>query len=45
VRRRFRHFVNSTQVDENVVFVPERGQVRPATFDERRRVIPIASAA
>ncbi|MDY0974192.1 nitrite reductase large subunit NirB [Massilia sp. CFBP9012] len=45
VRRRFRHFVNSTQVDENVVFVPERGQVRPATFDERRRVIPIATAA
>ncbi|MGF6181104.1 nitrite reductase (NADH) large subunit [Massilia sp. UYP32] len=45
VRRRFRHFVNSAQVDENVVFVPERGQVRPATFDERRRVIPIASAA
>ncbi|TXG01235.1 nitrite reductase large subunit NirB [Massilia arenae] len=45
VRRRFRHFVNSPQVDENVVFVPERGQVRPATFDERRRVIPIATAA
>lgn len=45
VRRRFRHFVNSAQVDENVVFVPERGQVRPATFDERRRVIPIATAA
>jgi len=45
VRRRFRHFVNSAQADENVVFVPERGQVRPATFDERRRVIPIASAA
>jgi len=43
VRRRFRHFVNSTQVDENVVFVPERGQVRPATFDERRRTIPIAA--
>jgi len=45
VRRRFRHFVNSTQVDENVVFVPERGQVRPATFDERRRTIPIATVA
>jgi len=45
VRRRFRHFVNSAQVDENVVFVPERGQVRPATFDERRRTIPIATVA
>jgi len=45
VRRRFRHFVNSEQGDENVVFVPERGQIRPADPDERRRVIPIASAA
>jgi len=41
VRRRFRHFVNSEQADSNVVFVPERGQVRPATPDERRRTIPI----
>ena len=45
VRRRFRHFVNSLDPDSNVVFVPERGQVRPATGEERRRVIPIASAA
>ena len=45
VRRRFRHFVNSEQGDENVVFVPERGQIRPADPDERRRVIPIANAA
>jgi len=44
VRRRFRHFVNSDAQDANVMFVPERGQVRPATADERRRVIPIASA-
>ena len=41
-RQRFRHFVNSEQPDDNVVFVPERGQIRPATFDERKRVIPIA---
>ena len=45
VRRRFRHFVNSEQGDENVVFVPERGQIRPADPNERRRVIPIANAA
>ncbi|WP_020651530.1 nitrite reductase large subunit NirB [Massilia niastensis] len=45
VRSRFRHFVNSEQGDENVVFVPERGQIRPAAPDERRRTIPIASAA
>jgi nitrite reductase (NADH) large subunit len=42
VRARFRSFVNSEGVDDNVVFMPERGQVRPATPDERRRTIPIA---
>jgi nitrite reductase (NADH) large subunit len=42
VRKRFRHFVNSEAVDDNVVFMPERGQVRPATIEERRRTIPIA---
>jgi len=41
VRQRFRSFVNSEGVDDNVVFMPERGQVRPATPDERQRVIPI----
>lgn len=45
VRRRFRHFVNSAQPDPNVVFVPERGQMRPATLEERRRTIPIATEA
>jgi nitrite reductase (NADH) large subunit len=45
-RKRFRHFVNSEQADANVVFMPERGQVRPATPQEReRRVIPIAVAS
>jgi len=44
VRNRFRHFVNSPAQDENVVFMPERGQVRPATIEERRRTIPIAVA-
>ncbi len=42
VRQRFRTFVNSDAGDDNVVFMPERGQVRPATFEERKRVIPIA---
>jgi nitrite reductase (NADH) large subunit len=42
VRQRFRTFVNSEAVDANVVFMPERGQIRPATPDERKRVIPIA---
>jgi len=41
-RARFRTFVNSESGDDNVVFVPERGQIRPATIEERRRTIPIA---
>jgi nitrite reductase (NADH) large subunit len=33
--RRFRHFVNSMEGDANVVFIEERGQIRPATRAER----------
>jgi len=33
--KRFRHFVNSDQVDNNVIFVEERGQIRPANNEER----------
>ena len=43
-RARFRHFVNSEQGDQNVVFIEERGQIRPATTEERRS-IPIFKAA
>jgi nitrite reductase (NADH) large subunit len=43
-RARFRHFVNSEQGDQNVVFIEERGQIRPATSEERRS-IPIFKAA
>lgn len=35
--KRFRHFVNSDRTDDNVVFVEERGQIRPATIFERKR--------
>ncbi|MDR5747158.1 nitrite reductase large subunit NirB [Caballeronia sp. LZ029] len=35
-RKRFRHFVNSEQGDANVTFVEERGQIRPATVEERK---------
>lgn len=45
VRKRFRHFVNSEAADANVVFMPERGQIRPATIEERRRTIPIVQQA
>ena len=34
-RRRFRSFVNSEQPDEHIVFVEERGQIRPARPEER----------
>jgi nitrite reductase (NADH) large subunit len=44
VRQRFRTFVNSEDSDANVVFMPERGQIRPATIEERRRTIPIIAA-
>ena len=33
--KRFRHFVNSDQADDNVVFVEERGQKRPADLQEK----------
>ena len=34
-RKRFRSFVNSDRPDEHIVFVEERGQIRPARPDER----------
>ncbi|MEO6917657.1 MAG: nitrite reductase large subunit NirB [Collimonas sp.] len=41
-RKRFQHFVNSDQADNNVVFVAERSQIRPATIQERKRItIPV----
>ena len=36
-RKRFRHFINSPDTDDKVMFVQERGQIRPATAEERRR--------
>lgn len=39
-RKRFRHFVNSDKLDENVTFVEERGQIRPATPEERQTAKP-----
>ncbi|WP_275575289.1 hypothetical protein [Methylocucumis oryzae] len=42
--KRFRHFVNSEQVDDNIVFVEERGQIRPANEEERKhfRLVEVA---
>lgn len=38
LRKRFRFFVNSDATDDNVVFVTERGQIRPATLEEKKRL-------
>jgi nitrite reductase (NADH) large subunit len=35
ILKRFRHFVNSDEPDRNVIFVAERGQIRPARPEER----------
>lgn len=35
-RKRFRTFVNSDKADSNVVFIEERGQIRPATPEEKK---------
>ena len=39
-RKRFRQFVNSDKADPNVIFVQERGQIRPATPEERTEAQP-----
>lgn len=38
--KRFRHFVNSDKNDSNVVFVEERGQIRPAVDAEKAPAEP-----
>ena len=35
ILKRFRHFVNSDEPDRDIVFVKERGQIRPARPEER----------
>lgn len=34
--KRFRHFINSDKQDNNVIFVEERDQIRPATIEEQQ---------
>jgi nitrite reductase (NADH) large subunit len=41
--KRFRTFVNSNEADRNVLFVEERGQIRPATAEERTRTAEVAA--
>jgi nitrite reductase (NADH) large subunit len=44
-RKRFRHFVNSDLGDANVTFVEERGQIRPATVEEKTKTFPVPVVA
>ncbi|MEO0003331.1 MAG: hypothetical protein RLZZ22_1023, partial [Pseudomonadota bacterium] len=43
-RKRFRSFVNSDQPDEHIVFIEERGQIRPARPEERPTLTVSATA-
>ena len=43
-RKRFRSFVNSDKSDEHIVFVEERGQIRPARPEERTEAASEAQA-
>jgi nitrite reductase (NADH) large subunit len=39
--KRFKHFINSDERDDNLAYIAERGQVRPATKDERANNIEL----
>ncbi len=44
--KRFNHFINSEAADDNIVFVEERGQRRPASANEKKvELIPVAETA
>jgi len=42
ILKRFRHFVNSDEPDRSVIFVAERGQIRPARPEERDSALEVA---
>ena len=37
--KRFKHFINADQSDDNLVYIHERGQKRPATPEERIKIV------
>ncbi len=37
---RFRSFVNSSESDPSLVRVPQRAQHRPATWEEKKQLVP-----
>ena len=36
--KRFRHFINSDKTDDNILFVEDRGQIRPANLEEQQHL-------
>ncbi|WP_428355034.1 nitrite reductase large subunit NirB [Methyloprofundus sp.] len=42
--KRFRHFINSDKTDDNIIFVEERGQIRPANEEERQHFALVEEA-
>ena len=42
--RRFRHFVNSDSLDPDIMLMEERGQRRPATREEREKILARAGS-
>lgn len=41
LQKRFKHFINTDERDENLAYVLERGQIRPAFKDERANKIEL----
>ena len=39
--KRFKHFVNSDDTDETIEFVDERGQIRPASHEEKKQLVEV----
>ncbi|MGI1678501.1 MAG: nitrite reductase large subunit NirB [Cellvibrionaceae bacterium] len=37
--KRFQHFINASEEDDNLVYMDERGQKRPATKEERIKIL------
>jgi len=37
--KRFKHFINVDKTDDNLVYIHERGQRRPATPEERIKIV------
>ncbi|MEC7118730.1 MAG: nitrite reductase large subunit NirB [Pseudomonadota bacterium] len=45
ILKRFKPFINSDQPDDNIQFVTERGQIRPATVEEKAGRINVVEMA